>query len=184
MQHTGASTTRNIWLEPATALNINLDWYNSYFYLFRPGIVLFVRGIDQIIIFLILRDKAHHPKIIQLSVLLINAYKIIKRAFCISCHYFSSLDSQSVGANSDKKLVLEFIYWLWNVIGHYSVRGAEPIIMSSSHLVITIFMTHLTFTFHTGIKADRIKGRLDSIFNASSIKHECEYLNTIFFLVS
>ena len=58
---------------------------------------------------------------------------------------FSPLDSQSVGANSDKKLVLEFIYWLWNVIGHYAVRGAEPT-MSGSHLVITIFYDSLDFS--------------------------------------
>ena len=50
-----------------------------------------------------------------------------------------------MGANSDKKLVLEFIYWLWNVIGHYAVRGAEPI-MSGSHLVITIFYDSLDFS--------------------------------------
>ena len=41
-----------------------------------------------------------------------------------------------MGANSDKKLVLE-LYWLGNVTGHCTVRGEEPI-MSSSHLVITV----------------------------------------------
>ena len=46
--------------------SLGLHWY---IYLFRPGIVLFVRWIDQVIILLILRDEAHHPKIMQLNIL-------------------------------------------------------------------------------------------------------------------
>ena len=78
-----------------------------------------------------------------------------KRSGCILVVIIFSPDSQSVGANSDKKLVLEFIYWLWNVIGHYTVRGAEPI-MSSSHLVITIFYDSLDLRNYIPYKHKRI----------------------------
>ena len=97
--HWGVNNSEYLAFKPAPALNINLDMANIYAYLFRPRIVFLVRRIDQIIILLILRDEAHHPESIQLQILIVNA-------LIFSGHHFSC-ESQGVGANSDKKLVLE-----------------------------------------------------------------------------
>ena len=67
-QLSGNVTYTDTWTQPFIC-SLGLHWY---IYLFRPGIVLFVRWIDQVIILLILRDEAHHPKIMQLNILFTN----------------------------------------------------------------------------------------------------------------
>ena len=121
--HWGVNNTEYLAFKPAPALNINLDMANIYAYPFRPRIVFLVRRIDQIIIFLILRDEAHHPESMQLKILIVNAQECeskLRRMWCGSGHYFYC-ESQGVGANSDKKLVLES--YLMALECHWSVHS-------------------------------------------------------------
>ena len=141
--HWGVNNTEYLAFKPAPALNINLDMANIYAYLFRPRIVFLVRRIDQIIIFLILRDEAHHPESMQLKIFIVNAQECeskLRRMWCVVAVIISlaSGESHGVGANSDKKLVLEsYLLALESLVSaQWEVRSAEPV-MSSSHLVIT-----------------------------------------------